>query len=142
MGVKLTKEIKKSFDSGFFHSFYAYVPTLYVIRYRGNLFLDGPKILVFNSENKAKSYLRKWVENVFHHGEYWQSCKNNIKKNTGYEVDFSATIKILPSYGLTSRFQLPENKKMFKDFAEELIKEEIVVIEKLTTWVYKPKEFI
>ncbi len=73
----------------------------------------------------------RFIYRVFLHGAYWQSCAKNIKSSKGYDVDFSATLDILHSHGLTSRFQEPKNKKMFKDLANELLKQGIFNIEEI-----------
>jgi hypothetical protein len=103
------------------------------MKYQGKMFTDdGGKVKVFSDEASAKRELLAFVRQTFWQGEYWQKYASNVKQQTGgYEIDLSATIKILPQYGLTSRFEEPQNKKMFKDFRDALLKEGIVTIEKV-----------
>ena len=74
---------------------------------------------------------QKFVHRIFWHGAYWQSCEKNIKAWNGYNVDFSATLDILHSNGLTSRFKEPKNKKMFKEIAKQLFELKIFTVEKI-----------
>ena len=105
---------------------------LYALKYRGVIFIqNSANVRLFANQGAAKASLTKFVEQTFRQGEYWQSCSKNVKRNTGYDVDFSATIAMLPSYGLTSRFEDPKNKKMFKEIATELINQKIFTIEEI-----------
>ena len=109
---KLTEGILKSVESSFMQN-YNHNYIRYIVKYKGKSMHRGDKIF-FKTEANAKSFVTSFVREIFTQGEYWQEYKNNIKLQTGYDVDYSATISILPQYGLTSRFDLPENKKMFK----------------------------
>jgi len=130
--MELTPGILKSVDSAFHqnHNFtnkYAF----WILKYRGQIMKIPGSKPYFTSEGRAKKYVYKFVYCIFWHGEYWQSCKRQIKDSRQYEVDYSATIKILPQYGPTARFDTPEAKKMFKDIADNLLKEKIITIEKV-----------
>lgn len=125
--MELTEGILKSVESSFYQN-YNNPTELFVCKYKGKLIYQDKKML-FTSKGRAAGFIRKFVYEIFWQGEYWHKYKDNIK---GYDVDYSATIKILPQYGLTARFDLPENKKMFKDIATNLIKEGIITIEKIT----------
>lgn len=127
--MKLTEGILKSIDSGI-EVEGRRTPYIYIIKYNGTFCMIGNKIHYAN-EGAAKSAITKFVYRIFWHGAYWQSCAKNIKARNGYEVDFSATLDILHSHGLTSRFQEPKNKKMFKDLASELLKQGILKIEEI-----------
>lgn len=125
--MKLTPGILKSVESSF-HQSYNIPIQLFVCKYRGRLMYEDKKT-IFTSKKKAVAFVNKFVFLIFWQGEYWQQYKDNIKKRTGYDVDYSATIAILPQYGPTARLDLPENKKMIKDIAKNLIKEDIITIE-------------
>lgn len=128
--MKLTPGILKSVESSFYQNYNNPVE-LYICKYKGKLmYLD--KEMFFTSKIRATNFITTFVREIFWHGEYFHQYRSNIKNRTGYDVDYSETIKILSSHGLTSRFELPENKKMFKDIANNLIKEEIITIEQLT----------
>jgi hypothetical protein len=127
--MELTPGILKSIESAVIVTFNDLVQVdLFVVKYKGRIYTQENKPKVFYSKKTAKKFLVQWVKNIFWQGEYWQSCSSNIKKQRNYDVDFSATIKILPQYGLTKRFDLPE--QMFKDIADELLAKEIFTIEK------------
>ena len=131
--MELTEGILKAIDSSFHQSYnQIYKPAeLWVVKYKGK-FMQGYKFKPFSSEGRAKSFVTQFVKEIFAQGEYWQQYKANTKIHTGgYDVDYSETIKMLPQYGSTSRFDDPKNKKMFKDIATELIKSGIITIEKL-----------
>lgn len=131
--MKLTPEILKAFESSYVvqHGKLNDKNLGYIIKFQGNPFTNNDRLEVFANEGAAKRELLNFVKLTFWHGDYWQSCKSQIKSHSNYTVDFSSTIKILSSIGSTSRFKLPENKKMFKDFRDQLIKEGIVTIEKI-----------
>lgn len=131
--MKITPGIDKSFDSAFFGVTDPVVHKMFVMKYKGRVFNDPGKnrVKIFSDEGHAKKFLIAWVKNVFWQGEYWQSCKTQIKDRCNIEVDFSETIKILPQYGLVSRFDEPKNVKMFKDLATELLKNGTVSIDPL-----------
>lgn len=134
ISMKLTPEILKSFESSYVVQYGRSHKALGVImKYNGLPFtIDGGKLRIFADEGAAKRELLAFVKQTFWQGEYWQKYKSNVKTQTGYDIDMTATIKILPQYGLTSRFEAPENKKMFKEFRDALLKEGIVTIEKIT----------
>lgn len=130
--MELTEGILKSVDSSF-HQTYNHPCEFYVCKYRGKIMYQRPyKPEIFMTEAAAKSFVTMFVRLIFWQGEYWQSCKDNIKTRTGYEVDYSGTAKILSAYGLVSRFDEAKNKKMFKDIGIELVKQGIITIEKIT----------
>ena len=127
--MKLTPGILKSIESGAVISL-TDKQTFFIIKYNGKNFqFDGK--LIINSETKAKSKIIDFIRYIFTQGQILQGSKNWILEKYKYEVDFTETIKILPSFGLTSRFELPENKKMFKDIAENCLKEKIFEIVKI-----------
>ena len=103
----------------------------YVLKYKGKAIHESPKLKLFINAGGAKVWAATVVKLMFWQGEYWQSCKSNIKKRQGYDVDFSSTIEILPQYCLTSRFDKPENKAMFKKIASDLFKSGDFTIEKI-----------
>ena len=127
--MKLTPELIKAFDSSYVVQNFPSYPG-YLLKYRGRFFYDGEHIKIFYNEKSAKKYLLAWVKQTFWQGEYWQQYKDNVKQQKGYEIDLSATIKLLPQYGPVSRFDLPENKKMFKELRDALLEEQIVTIER------------
>ena len=102
----------------------------YGVFYKGSrVQLEGTK-KVYHTEKSAKKAIYNLVFLTFWQGEYWQSCKTQIKKRSGVDVDFSATIAILPQSGKTDRFKDPESIKMFKSLRDDLIKKEIFTIVK------------
>lgn len=132
--MNLTSEILKAFESSYVvqHGRNHDDNLGCFMSYQGKPFVDEGKLKIFADEAAAKRELLFFVKQTFWQGEYWQRCASNVKKQSdGYEIDLSATIKILPQYGATSRFELPENKKMFKEFRDALLKEGIVTIEKI-----------
>lgn len=128
--MKLTPGILKSVESAVKVTFNDPVDHLFVIKYGDVVYTEGGKVKCFYAVKTAKKFLVQWVTNIFRQGEYWQSCAENVKQQKQYDVDFSATIAILPSYGLTKRFESIENKKMFKDLTDELLDKKIFTIEK------------
>lgn len=128
--MELTEGILKSIDSLFEFNRYSSGES-YIIKYKDIIIRENGKIKIFGNIGSAKNYLLKFVRMIFWRGEEFQRYKSNIKKQTGYDVDFSATITILPSYGEINRFDLPESKKMFKDIRDKMLENQIVKIEKL-----------
>ena len=128
--MELTEGILKSVESSFYQ-WYNHDKGLSfcVVRYEGKIMNDGKAF--FKSEAFAKTFITKFVKAIFWQGCYWNERPERSMEFYGYQVDYSATIKILPQYGLTSRFELPENKKMFKDIATQLLKDGIITIEKI-----------
>ena len=131
MKFQLTPDILKSVDSSF-HQDYDNSMEMYIAKYNGKIMNERAEPMYFDTEKKAKNFVKRFVYEIFWHGEHWQSCKTQIKKLTGYDVDYTGTTKILSSYGETSRFQLQENKKMFNDIADQLLEQKIIVIEKVS----------
>ena len=130
--MELTQGILKSVESHFYQNHNNQNKDVFILKYKG-LPLYGQhedKIKFFNSETKAKTYLTSFIKILFCHGEYWNDCKDNVKRYCGYDINYSGTIEILSSTGLVSRFDEPKNKKMFKDIGEQLLKEKIITIEK------------
>lgn len=122
----LTEGILKSVESSVIQNYSG--KSLFVVKYKGvTLVKDGVRL--FKTEGAAKAFLTNFVKDMFWHGEYWHSYRENIERQTGHKVDYSATIAILPGYGQTDRFDSPEVKKMFKDIAQDLLKEKIFTIE-------------
>ncbi len=123
--------ILKSVDS-IVNAHYRSDSPLYFIKYKGKrLGGDLSNVRLFFTIGAAKSKITALVTEMFTQGEYIQSCAAQIKKRSGYDVDFSATIAILPQYGLTSRFQEPGNKKMLKQIATQLLEAQIFTIEEI-----------
>jgi len=131
--MELTKEILKAMESSFVVQHGTNFENVgFIMTYNGNPFLDRGKVQIFATEGAAKSALTNFCTSTFRQGEYWQQYKDNVKKQTGgYEIDMTATIAILPSYGLTARFEDPKNKAMIKELGLSLIKTGIVKIEKV-----------
>lgn len=102
----------------------------YGVFYKGKrVQVDGAK-KVYYTKNAAKKAVYNLVFMTFWQGEYWQSCSRQIKERSGVDVDFRATIAILPQYGKTDRFKDPETIRMFKALRDELLKKEIFTIVK------------
>jgi hypothetical protein len=128
--MELTSGILKSVESSFMINKDS--ASMYAIRYKGELFIEkGRNAKLFANLGSAKTALLHFVRDIFWNGEYYQEYKANLKSQTGYEVDFSETIKILPQYGKTDRFEKPESKQMFKDIRDKLLKEGIFTIEEI-----------
>jgi hypothetical protein len=126
--MELSKGLLKSIDSGY------YVVTegsLYALRYKGKLFFESGNVRLFKTTGAAKTALTNFVKQCFWHGQYWQSCSTQIKNRTGYDVDFSATIAMLDSYGKTSIFDSAESKKLFKEISNALLEQGIFTIEQV-----------
>jgi len=133
--MRLSEGILKSVESAFMQSYHP--PKVktnknFYLTYKGEPFCEKSNRKRFFTRTKARRFLEKFIYTIFRQGEYWESFKEKTKERTGYEVDFSATIEILPQYGLTSRFDDPKNLKMFKDIAQKLLDEGIVTIEEIT----------
>jgi hypothetical protein len=133
--MNLSEGILKSVESAFMQTYHP--PKLkynksFVIKYNGELFCVRSKPKRFLSRTKAKRFLINFIYTIFWQGEYYMILKEKTKERTGYDVDFSATIEMLPQYGLTSRFDDPQNIKKFKNIAEKLIEEGIITIEEVT----------
>jgi hypothetical protein len=128
--MELTEGILKAIDSGVQVS--GESSPMFLLKYKGKIFNQGGnKVRLYANEGAAKRTITDFVKQVFWHGGYWQSCAKQIKARTGYDVDFSATLNILPFHGATSRYDDPKNKKMFKSIGEELLKQGIFTIEKV-----------
>lgn len=127
----LTPELIKSFESGF-HATNAPLKetksTGFYITFRDTPFTEKGKFKIFANRGAAKRFLHNWIVQIFRQGEIWQGYKDSLKKQTGYEVDFSGTIAIMSSYGLTSRWEAKEFKEMVNEYYEALIHEELIVI--------------
>jgi hypothetical protein len=128
--MELTEGILKAIDSSVIVLDKFKLRDTYGVFYKGNrVQVDGDK-KVYYTANAAKKAVYKLVFLTFWQGQYWQSCKTQIKGRSGVDVDFSATIAILPQYGTTGRFKDPETIKMFKALRDELLKKEIFTIVK------------
>ena len=126
--MELSEGILKSIESGVI---IVSGDTYYALKYKGVLFVENGKARLFANQGAAKTALTNFVKQCFWHGGYWQSCSTQIKKSTGYDVDFSATRAIIESYGETSRFVAPEAKKLYKDISNSLLEQGIFTIEKV-----------
>lgn len=128
--MELTEGILKAIDSSVIVLDQYEPRDTYGVFYKGTrVQVDGAK-KVYYTKNSAKKAVHNLVFMTFWQGEYWQSCKTQIKERSGVDVDFSATIAILPQYGTTDRFKDPESIKMFKALRDELLKKEIFTIVK------------
>ena len=128
--MELTEGILKSIDSAVTVLNRYEARDTYGLFYKGvRVEIDGAK-KIYYTQNAAKKAVYNLVFLTFWQGEYYQSCKRQIKERSGVDVDFSATIAILPQYGLTDRFRDPETIKMFKKLRDELLKNEIFTIVK------------
>jgi hypothetical protein len=130
--MELSDGILKAMESSFVIQYGTNFENVgYVMTFNDDPFLDGSKVQVFANVGAAKRTLTDFCRNIFWQGEYRQQYKDNIKKQTGYDVDFTATIAILPQYGATDRFEKPEAKEMFKNLGLALIEKGIVKIKKI-----------
>jgi hypothetical protein len=130
---KLTPELIKSFESGFHTTSTPLKKSSgFYITFKGTPFAEGGKLKVLATTGAAKRFLHDWIVQIFRTGEYWQTYKDNLKNRTGYEVDFSGTIAIMPSYGKTDRFYTKEFKEMVNGYYEALIHEGIININPVT----------
>lgn len=128
--MELTNGVLKSIDS-LLNTEYNNQHEYYVCKYKGKLICGSINKSVFKGIGPAKSFLNKVIKNMFWYGEYYQANSSRYKEIYNYDVDFSETISILPSHGLTERFDSLETKKMIKDLVKKLLDEEIITIEKI-----------
>ena len=129
--MELTPGILKSVESLYYQEHKCYNTETFILKHLGNIVYDYGKVKTFRGIGPAKAFLTKYVERIFRHGEYWQENKDILKTQYKYDIDYSETIKIFPSYGYTSRFYEKESKKLFKDIATNLLKENIFTLENL-----------
>ncbi len=127
--MELTPEILKSVESTYYTAYSHNNETMYVLRYKGMIVRTPGGVRLFKNIGSAKKLINTFVQQMFHHGEYWHEYRENTKKRTGKDIDFSGTIAIIPSYGLTSKWDKPEIKKIIKDIASELLEQGIFTIE-------------
>lgn len=129
----LTPEIHKSIESAFH---FVCNPNQkiasYLIRYKGMPFTRSGKAQVFATEGAAKGAILRFIIEIFRHGEYWHAYRGNIKRDTGYDADFSGTIAILPSNGSTAKWNAPSTKKLFKSIQKELLETKTFTIEPIS----------
>lgn len=109
---ELTEGILKSVDS-WYHAFQS-KDVGYILKYKGNAIVEGCRL--YKNEGQAKRKITEIIEGIFRHGNYWNEdiCKRNVKRDTGYDVDYSGTISIFSGIGLTSRYEEPEIKKCLR----------------------------
>jgi len=125
--MELTDGILKSVESLFIQN---YNYESFIVKYKGQVMNDTHRKCVFKTEGAAKTFITRFVREIFWHGPYYQSCKSNIKSATGYNVDYTATMQML-KVSLMSDWDKPETKKLIKDVGLELLKQGIITIEKV-----------
>jgi len=126
--MELTEGILKSIESSFMQDFNH---ESFIVKYNGKVMNDTRCKCVFKTEGAAKSFITHFITDIFRHGSYWDKYKSNVKKSTGYDVDYSATIDMVKHYTLMSDWDKPESKKMIKDIGLKLLKQGIITIEKV-----------
>lgn len=128
MKVDLTEGLLKAVMSTFYMDTGHRTPN-YVIKFDEEVVYKEGKIKLFANQGTAKSFMLFHLENMFKQGEYWHKYRDNLKaRNNGREFDWSASIAIMPQYGLTSRFTTKEFKKYIKDLRNELLEKKIFEI--------------
>ena len=128
--MDLTEGILKSIESGFYTT--RTVAPIYALKYKGLIFKRSDNsVRLFYTPGAAKTAITNFLVEIFRQGEYWQEYKRSLEIRTGHDIDFSATIKIFPSYGKTDRFYSVEFKNMIKDLRDKLLKEKIFTIEEI-----------
>lgn len=129
--MTISPELYKAIESGFY---YLNNPNSkvdsFIIRFNGMPFTTAGKVRIFANKGTAKRAITNFVKSIFARGEFLQSYKDQVFKRTGYEIDFTESIKILPSSGKTDRFKDPKNVQMFVDIRNELINTQIITIER------------
>ena len=131
----LTDGILKSIDSSInqnqFCEYNNHKYSIWVCKYKGQIMCNYFGYKIFNEEQKAKKYIKNFITEIFTNGEHWQKNSNIIKGKTGYDVDYSATIELISSYGSTSKWNGPKNIKIIKDIMSKLLENNIITIEKI-----------
>ena len=125
--MELSLELLKSIDSGVVIVNAA--KNYFALKYKGEMFSETGNVRLFANEGAAKSALTKFVRQCFWHAPYWQSCASQIKKRSGYDVDFSGTIGVIGN--TNAAWDSSETKKKFKDISNELLAQGIFTIEKV-----------
>lgn len=127
--MELTEGLLKSIESTFH---FKCVPLkrkpTFTLYFGDEPYTERGKIKQFINPGGAKAKLLSLISEMFHQNEYWQKYKDNVVKNTGFDVDWSACIAIMPCYGPTNRFTRKEFKKELKDLRDELLKRKIFEI--------------
>jgi len=126
--MELTEGILKSVESSYMQN---YNHESFIVKYKGKVMNDTRLKCVFKTEASAKSFISRFVKEIFWHGSYWNQYKSNLKKQIGYDVDYSATLEMTKNFKLMSDWEKPETKKMIKDIGLELLKQGIITIEKV-----------
>jgi hypothetical protein len=134
--MELTEGILKSIESSIMQN---YNNESFIVKYKGKVMNDTYLKCVFKTEGAAKTFITRFVTDIFKHGGYWQSCKSNIKNHIGYDVDYTGTQKMTSHYKYMSDWDKPESKKMIKDIGLELLKQGIITIEKVEKTVLNGK---
>ena len=127
--MELTPGILKSVESAYYVT--GSNTVLYSLKYKGKLYNRTGNVRLYANPGAAKTALLKLIEELFRQGEYWQAYKGNVKRDTGYEIDMSETIKMFPSYGKTARFEEAPFKKMVKEIRNALLEQGIFTIEEV-----------
>jgi hypothetical protein len=127
--MELTPGILKSVESGIYTT--QLFTSMYAVRYKGKIFNHNSNVRLFLSPSSAKTAITKFLVELFRQGEYWQRYKDNLKTRTGYDADFSETIRIFPSLGKSDRFDSNEFKKMIKDLRDKLLEEKVFTIDEI-----------
>lgn len=128
MKVDLTEGLLTAVMSTFYMDI-GQKPSNYVLKFDGQIVYDQGKIKLFANQGGPKSFMLAQLSNMFRQGEYWHKYRDNLKaRNNGREFDWSASIAIMPQYGLTSRFTTKEFKKYIKELRDELLEKKIFEI--------------
>lgn len=91
--MEITNGLAKAIESTIFQHHHK-IDVLYVCRYKGKILGDEFRIFTYKTETGAKTFIRGLVKAMFHHCKYWQNYKENIKSQTGYNVDYTAIIEM------------------------------------------------
>jgi len=129
--MELSPGILKSIDSAF-HQLYNQPYIGYVVKYRGKLMYNGKKLMLFANKGTAKTFVLSFIRLLFYQGWYWDKYKDNIKRDTGYEVDYSGTMDLLLQSPGYAQIDFPANKKIMKDIQNELFKQKIITIHEVS----------
>ena len=123
--MELSQGILKAVESSYMQHYNNNVE-FYLVSYKGKAMIQSGRVRLFKTVGAAKTFVNNFVKELYIHGEYWQSCAKYIKEQIGYDIDYSATatksVKILDT---------PEYKKLFKELSSELLKQNIITIEKI-----------
>jgi len=129
--MELTPGILKSVDS-VFHQIYNQPFVGYIVKYRGVVMHDGKNLMFFKTKGNAKAYVFGIIRLMFHQGWHFDKYKDNIKRDTDYDVDYSGTTNLfLPGLNI-AEIDIPENKQMMRDIQNELFNQKIITINEVS----------